>query len=200
MEEYNARVVELRVNIKQKHTRELVQKLDEEKKAKLTEEKTSQHVLEKHSKIILNSPTVFPLDQLYKLLCHRKVFELKHVQDFVTPTSEQTQDWVTIAVLVYKSEIKQSSNGSNYIIFTMGDLEGVEVTFFIFGEAYTEWCKEVRGSVLAILNALPLPVKDNRQNYKIEKASKVLKIGNSAFYAGCGGIDGIERCDGYVNV
>lgn len=167
---------------------------------KQIEEQNSQQVLEKHSKLVLTSPTVFPLEELYKLLCHRKVFELKHVQDFVTTSSELNQDWVTIAVLVYKSETKQSSNGSNYIIFTLGDLEGVEVTFFIFGEAYSELSKEVRGSVLAILNAVPLPVKDNKQSYKIEKASKVLKIGNSAHYARCGGIDGIERCDGYVNM
>jgi minichromosome maintenance protein 10 len=113
---------------------------------------------------------------------------------------EQKQDWFTIAVLAIKSEIKVSKTGSNYQIFTLADLEGAELIVFIFGEAFQELCKLICGAVVAVLNASPLPAKDERRAFKIEKASQVLKLGTSAHYSRCAGIDGINKCEGWVNL
>lgn len=148
----------------------------------------------------MHNPTDFPLDSFYRNLTQRKWIDLKHVQDLVKEDTELKQDWFTVAVLVSKSDVKVSSNGSNFMILTLGNLEGVELSFFIFGDAFSELCKLVCGCVVAVLNALPLPAKDGRQSYKIDTPSKMLRLGSAFYYSRCAGIDGIQRCEGYVNL
>ena len=124
---------------------------------------------------------------------------IKHIQEVVTIESKLSSDWVTISVLAIKSEVRKTKSGNNFMIFTLSDLEGCEVKFFLFGDAYDIWWKEPCGVVIGVLNALPMPATDFALSYKIEKASKIIKIGVSADYGKCAGIDGINRCEGYVN-
>ena len=125
---------------------------------------------------------------------------IKHLQEIITNDSKLTSDWVTIAIIVVKSEIRKTKQGTNYMIITLADLEGCEVKFFLFGDAYEIWWKEPCGIIIGVLNAIPLPTNNFDLSYKIEKASKIIKIGISSDFGRCAGIDGINRCEGYVNL
>lgn len=124
----------------------------------------------------------------------------KHVQEIIAIDSKLTKDWVTISVISMKSEVKKTKTGTNFIIFTLSDLEGCEVKFFLFGDAYEVWWREPCGGVIGVLNALPMAASDFALSYKVEKASKIIKIGVCPDYGKCAGIDGINRCEGYVNL
>lgn len=59
--------------------------------------------------------------------------------------------WATIAVVTEKS-IKESAKGSAYGIWRLSDLQGTNVSLFLFGKAQTGLWKETEGSVVALFN------------------------------------------------
>jgi predicted peroxiredoxin len=156
--------------------------------------------LEKYSKISLKAPPEINGSEIDKLLAGRKFVPIKTVQEVIKPDTILNQDWVTISVLVTKSEVKKTKMNTNFIIFTLSDLEGTEVKFFLFGDAYDVWWKESCGLVIGILNAIPMASSDFAISYKIEKAAKIIKLGTCFDYGKCVGIDGINRCEGYINL
>lgn len=59
--------------------------------------------------------------------------------------------WATIAVVTEKST-KESAKGNAYGIWRLSDLQGTNVSLFLFGKAQTGLWKETQGSVVAIFN------------------------------------------------
>jgi hypothetical protein len=51
-------------------------------------------------------------------------------------------NWVTIGVVVEKTETRQASNGKKFIIFRMSRLNECTVNVFLWDEAYSAFCKE----------------------------------------------------------
>ena len=205
MEDIKLKIENLRVFNNKKQTKENVQKLEEQNRIKVkqiqqNELKNSQRATEKYSKLSLRSPPELPFTEIDSLLAQRRFISFKHIQEMVTEETKLDKDWVTIAVLANKSEVKKTKTGTNFIIFGLSDLEGCEVKFLLFGDAYDNWWKEQNGTVLGVLNAVPMASENFPLSYKIEKAGKIIKIGVCADYGKCVGIDGINRCEGYVNL
>jgi minichromosome maintenance protein 10 len=91
-------------------------------------------------------------------------------------------DWVTMAVVVSKSEPRTSQKGKKYSIWKLNDLKDVtkQVSFFLFGEVYTTHWKMAVGSVIGILN--PNFMKENNPDeisFTVDHHQKVLHIGGS---------------------
>ena len=59
--------------------------------------------------------------------------------------------WATIAVLTEKGT-KESAKGNAYSIWRLSDLQGTNVSLFLFGKAQTGLWKESEGSVVAVFN------------------------------------------------
>ena len=64
---------------------------------------------------------------------------------------DSKDQWATIAVLTEKST-KESASGRSYAIWRLSDLQGTNVSLFLFGKAQTGLWKESEGAVIAIFN------------------------------------------------
>ena len=128
--------------------------------------------------------------------------EIARVTSLITADSAQSQDWVTLGILLHKTQTKKTKTNNNFICFTFGDLQGTEVKFFLFNSAYEEWWKTTAGTVLGILNAecLPSSAAGATPAYKIDSAGKILKIGEAADFGVCIGISENKKCQNYVDM
>ncbi|CAG9313275.1 MCM10 [Blepharisma stoltei] len=195
MEVNHEQILELR-----RQTKELKDKLQKEKEEQKAKSAGIQFVVEKHSKIYLKKPALLEEEDFDRVLVNRKFIKLSQVQDLITPETVLEQDWVTVGIIVLKSEVKKAKNNTSFIIFTLGDLEGHEIRFFLFGEAHNTWWNLPVGEVIALLNPSPFQGKDNSLSYNIEKPGMLLRIGVSLYYDKCNGFIGNKRCEGYVNI
>jgi len=92
------------------------------------------------------------------------------------------EDWVTMAVVVFKSPVKTSQKGKKFAIWKLCDLRDCNkvVSFFLFGDVFTTHWKMAVGSVIGILN--PNFMKDNSPDeisFTVDNHQKVLHIGSS---------------------
>lgn len=62
--------------------------------------------------------------------------------------------WATIGVLTEKGAPKLSSAGKNYCIWKMGCLDELNVSVFLFGDAYSRYSNEPLGSVFVLFNSV----------------------------------------------
>ena len=91
-------------------------------------------------------------------------------------------DWVTMAVVVFKGEPRTSQKGKKYSIWKLSDLIDCEktVSFFLFGDVFTTHWKMAVGSVVGILN--PNFMKENTGeeiSFTVDNQQKVLHIGSA---------------------
>lgn len=66
----------------------------------------------------------------------------------------QKDNWVTMGVVVHKSDPRQAASGNTYCIWRLCDLQNCDkiITFFLFGNVYKEHWKNDIGIVIALLN------------------------------------------------
>ncbi|XP_052779218.1 protein MCM10 homolog isoform X1 [Mya arenaria] len=66
----------------------------------------------------------------------------------------QKDNWVTMGVVVHKTEPRQSAAGKTFCIWKLSDLQSCEktVTFFLFGNVYKDHWKNDLGIVVGLLN------------------------------------------------
>lgn len=62
------------------------------------------------------------------------------------------KNWVLIAVLSKKSEVRLTKGGKKYSIWTLTDLREVTISVFLFDAAHASRWKEPVGSVIAVLS------------------------------------------------
>ncbi|OVA19594.1 zinc finger protein [Macleaya cordata] len=101
--------------------------------------------------------------------------------------------WATVGVLTEKGNPKVSSTGKNYCIWKIGCLDEKTLSVFLFGDAYSRYCKEQVGTVFALFNCGVR--KDNEGNgfsLSVFSAGQILKMGTSIDYGVCKG----KRKDG----
>jgi len=151
--------------------------------------------LETFSGLELKQGRTLPQEELRTLLKERHFVPLRSVTQ--TRPWQTQQDWVTVGVLVRRSEPRSARNQSKYVVLVFSDLEGGELTVLLFSAAYEQWWREGLGSVLGLLNAEPL---EGGKCYKVDAATKLLKIGEAQRYALCAGLVGMEHCNNYVNM
>ena len=93
------------------------------------------------------------------------------------------EDWVTMAVVVSKTDPRTSQKGKKYSIWKLCDLKDCTklVSFFLFGEIFTTHWKMAIGSIVGILN--PNFMKENNASdeisFTVDHHQKVLHVGSS---------------------
>ncbi|KAM0945530.1 putative minichromosome maintenance protein [Dioscorea sansibarensis] len=101
--------------------------------------------------------------------------------------------WATIGVLTEKGAPKLSSAGKNYCVWRVGCLDELNVSVFLFGDAYSRYSKEPLGSVFVLFNSVVRNDGMGRGfSLSIYSATQILKIGTSADFGICKG----KRKDG----
>ena len=92
-------------------------------------------------------------------------------------------DWVTLAIIVSKSEPRTSQKGKKYSIWKLSDLKDCtkQVSFFLFGEVFTTHWKMAVGSVIGILNPNFMKENNNKDeiSFTVDHHHKVLHVGGS---------------------
>ena len=156
---------------------------------------TASQDLESYSGVELKPGRALPQEELRKLMQERQFVSLRTVTRS-RPWSEQ-KDWVTVGVLVRRSEPRTARNQSKYVTLVLSDLEGTDITLLLFSTAYDQWWRETLGTVLALLNADPM---EGGRCFKVDVATKLLKIGDAQMYGLCAGLVGTEHCSSYVNL
>ncbi len=100
---------------------------------------------------------------VFRLVCRNKADSDGHWAAAVVLTEPCTQwsallcrsktgsddKWATIAVLTEKGT-KESASGRAYSIWRLSDLQGTNVSLFLFGKAQTGLWKETEGSIIAV--------------------------------------------------
>ncbi|XP_017970260.1 PREDICTED: protein MCM10 homolog isoform X1 [Theobroma cacao] len=101
--------------------------------------------------------------------------------------------WATVGVLTEKGNPKTSSIGQNYSIWKIGCLDENAVSLFLFGDAYSQYCKEQAGTVFALFScSVRKDAKGSGFSLSVGAPNQILKIGTSADYGVCKG----KRKDG----
>ncbi|KAL3163124.1 hypothetical protein ABBQ32_009538 [Trebouxia sp. C0010 RCD-2024] len=91
--------------------------------------------------------------------------------------------WATIAVVTEKST-KESAKGNAYGIWRLSDLQGANVSLFLFGKAQTGLWKETEGSVVAIFNP-EARIAEGKLSMSVDSEQQVVKLGTSTDMGFC---------------
>ncbi|PAV80577.1 hypothetical protein WR25_19119 [Diploscapter pachys] len=136
-------------------------------------------------------------------------------------TNKELKDWITVGVIVDKSDVRKSANGKEYVIWKIHDLKDVQqnpVKVLMFGDCAKNHWKLPPGFVIALVcpqfadeqqtsqeGKMPQTFKRNAPasnlvTLKLIKSNQVIELGVSANYAICKSFrqDGL-RCSNFVN-
>ncbi|KRY93427.1 EGF-like domain-containing protein [Trichinella pseudospiralis] len=97
-------------------------------------------------------------------------------------------NWVTMAVIVDKTDQRRSSQGNLYMIWKLCDLIDCQriVSAFLFGSCLKDHWKLPVGTVIALFNASLFKSDTSKDNaLKLETAGKVLELGYSEDFGIC---------------
>ncbi|KAJ3027068.1 UNVERIFIED_CONTAM: hypothetical protein HDU68_004551 [Siphonaria sp. JEL0065] len=100
-------------------------------------------------------------------------------------------DWVTVAVVIHKSETRTSSNMKPFVILRLGDLKSSTViNAFLFGRVFEKYGGVGGigiGEVVGVLNPkiLPMTEKSSLMGIDIDDPGKLLHLGTSLDSARC---------------
>ncbi|KAL7605191.1 hypothetical protein Lser_V15G17132 [Lactuca serriola] len=103
--------------------------------------------------------------------------------------------WATIGVLCEKGEIRTSSTGKPYSIWTIGCLDEKTVSLFLFGNTYQKNSKEEIGTIFALFNCEVRKNAKSKSGFTLTvfSAPQVLKLGTSADFGQC------KTCNQVIN-
>ncbi|KAL0050163.1 hypothetical protein WJX82_005580 [Trebouxia sp. C0006] len=134
--------------------------------------------IEKFSGLRLKNPCL-PSIVLKERLSH------VHFQKLSQARSKTGSDdkWATIAVLTEKGT-KESASGRAYSIWRLSDLQGTNVSLFLFGKAQTGLWKETEGSIIAVFRP-EARVADSRFSLSVDSEQQVVKLGTSVDMGFC---------------
>ncbi|KAI3499323.1 hypothetical protein L1887_35118 [Cichorium endivia] len=103
--------------------------------------------------------------------------------------------WATVGVLCEKGEIRTSSTGKPYSIWTFGCLDEKTVSVFLFGNTYQKNSKEEIGTIFALFNCEVRKNAKSKSGFTLTvfSAPQVLKLGTSADFGQC------KTCNQVIN-
>ncbi|KAH9503642.1 minichromosome maintenance- protein [Bulinus truncatus] len=105
-------------------------------------------------------------------------------------TPDLQGDWVTIAVVVGKTDSKASSTGKPYCIWKLNDLEDLDncVSFFLFGEVHKHLWKTEVGTVIGVLNPSIMESMEKNNSepaFTIKNPNQLMIMGRSKDLGWC---------------
>ena len=148
------------------------------------------YVTEDYSRIRIVNPLVSSY-MMKSRMEGRKMINLSKIHHKVK-TPDLDGDWVTIAVLVGKSESKSSKTGKAFSIWKLNDLDDLDnsVSFFLFGEVWkTHWKMDI-GTVLGVLNPDMMDSMDKKNSepaFTIKNPNQLMIMGRSKDLGWCHG-------------
>ncbi|KAI9334421.1 hypothetical protein BDR26DRAFT_867018 [Obelidium mucronatum] len=119
-----------------------------------------------------------------QLLQSRQYIPLPSLSPSLTDADIQG-DWVTVAVVIQKTETRISTNQKPFVIIRLGDLKSsIVINAFLFGRVFEKWGGVGGigvGEVIGVLNPKILPVteKSSLMGIDIDDPGKLLHLGTS---------------------
>ncbi|KAL3851925.1 hypothetical protein ACJMK2_015620 [Sinanodonta woodiana] len=165
-------------NQKPELTREDFQQQNKQNHSK--EDAKDGSVTDPHSGIRIINPRV-SMFELKEKMYGRKIIKISNLSSRMNSTDMQG-NWVTIGVVVHKSEPRQSSSGKTFCIWKLSDLQDCDkvLTFFLFGTVYKEHWKNDVSTVVGLLNATPMDKAEKIQTdvaFTISHPHQLLVLG-----------------------
>ncbi|OWF36082.1 protein MCM10 homolog [Mizuhopecten yessoensis] len=160
-------------------------------------------VTDPSSGIRLINPKVSSTDMKYKM-ADRNLVKVSRIATQVG-TSKLQGNWVTIAVVVSKTESRTSAAGKTYCIWKLSDLEDCDktVSFFLFGEVYKQHWKNSVGTVAGILNPSIMDKAEKVQQdlaFTVNHPQQLLVMGQSKDLGRCTGVSKAGKpCTKFIN-
>ncbi|BFZ08670.1 hypothetical protein BsWGS_11709 [Bradybaena similaris] len=193
-------------HIKQKDDKNTLQcKLSSNEQAKPTTNpsKSDQFIIEDFSKIRIINPLIS--SSLMKMRMEgRKMISISKMH-LKLKTPDLQGDWVTIAVIVGKTDSKSSSTGKPYSIWRLSDLEDLDnvVSFFLFGEVHKHLWKTEIGTVIGVLNPSimeSMEKKNSEPAFTIKSPGQLMIMGRSKDLSWCiGTTKKGNKCGKFIN-
>ncbi|XP_069141681.1 protein MCM10 homolog [Argopecten irradians] len=160
-------------------------------------------VTDPFSGIRIINPKVSSIDMKYKM-ADRNLVKVSRIASQVG-TSKLQGNWVTIAVVVSKTDTRTSAAGKTYCIWKLSDLEDCDktVSFFLFGEVYKQHWKNSMGTVVGVLNPSIMDKAEKVQKdvaFTVNHPQQLLVMGLSKDLGRCTGISKAGKpCTNFVN-
>lgn len=193
-------------DIKQKDDKNILQcKVSSNEQAKPTTNpsKSDQFIIEDFSKIRIINPLIS--SSLMKMRMEgRKMISISKIH-LKLKTPDLQGDWVTIAVIVGKTDSKSSSTGKPYSIWRLSDLEDLDnvVSFFLFGEVHKHLWKTEIGTVIGVLNPSimeSMEKKNSEPAFTIKSPGQLMIMGRSKDLSWCiGTTKKGNKCGKFIN-
>jgi len=121
-------------------------------------------------------------------------------------TADVQGDWVTIGVVVSKSEAKSSKSGKSYSIWKLNDLDDLDnsVSFFLFGEVFKTHWKLEAGTVVGVLNPSIMDSMEKNNSepaFTIKSPNQLMVMGRSKDLSWCKGkTKKGNKCSHFINL
>ncbi|KAK3104155.1 hypothetical protein FSP39_024878 [Pinctada imbricata] len=154
------------------------------------------------SNIRIVNPKVSSLDMKMKMQ-DRKLFKLSTLN--TRPSADLQGNWVTIGVVIYKSEPRTSASGKNYCLWKLSDLQNCDqvITFFLFGEVYKQHWKNEVSTVVGLLNPNPMDKAEKASKdvaFTVNHPHQILVMGHSKDLGKCAGTNRAgNACTNIIN-
>ncbi|XP_037958556.1 protein MCM10 homolog [Teleopsis dalmanni] len=142
---------------------------------------------------------------LVERMSDRKAVNFSNIA-FHTQRGDLSKDWVIAGVLVNKSPIRTSKNGSLYSIWRISDLRGEikMVSLFLFKGAHKDLWKTAQGMCIAVLNPTIFEKRTENNDVaclSIDSSQKVMILGQSKDLGTCKARKrNNEQCTSVVNL
>lgn len=162
-----------------------------------------QSITDPFSGIRIINPKISSMEMKYKM-ADRTLIKLSKIH-FKLKSAELQGNWVTVGVIVHKTEPRTSSSGKSFCIWRLSDLDDCDrtISFFLFGEVFKQhWKNEVK-SVVGILNPNKMDKADKGQQdmaFTVNHPNQVMMMGYSQDLGKCAGVSKAGKaCTNFIN-
>lgn len=172
--------------------------------AKTDTENLKGEIVEPHTNLTLTTRYIAP-DKFDALVDNAKVLTLSKLLSEVYPphfTPPQYPNYVVMAVVARKGEVKQSIKGSKYVMLTLTDLN-YDLMLAIHGAGYEKFWKIRPGTLVAILNPSVYVTKTDSRTLGLSTRNEtsILEIGHAKHCGQCHGERTTKkRCKNWVDL
>ncbi|KAK7102855.1 hypothetical protein V1264_021020 [Littorina saxatilis] len=158
---------------------------------------------EKHTGLRVKNPKISSI-MLGSKMEGRRMIPLSKLHLKVKSPDLQS-DWVTIGVIVKKSDSRKSQTGKTFSIWTLSDLQDSDTTvsFFLFGQVYKQLWKTGAGTVIGLLNPSIMDSMEKNPGevaFTINNAAQLMDVGQSRDLGWCiGKTKRGATCTNFIN-
>ncbi|XP_063407676.1 protein MCM10 homolog isoform X2 [Mytilus trossulus] len=171
---------------------------------KSTKENDDPSLLDPFSGIRIVNPKISSLEMKSRMR-DRKLVKISKIDRRVS----EHDNWVTIGVIVSKTDPRQSATGKTYCIWKLSDLQDCDksISFFLFGEVYKQHWKNEVTAVVGILNPNLMDKAEKAQNdmaFTVNHQAQIMLMGYSKDFGRCAAMSGKgkntgKHCSNFIN-